>query len=158
MTTIRSHNPARGIARLVRSTAGNAAVEFGVVAPILLTLIAGVADLGLMSNRKVTLDAAVRAGGAYARYDPTDVTTITAAVNSYATFSPAISSVVVTGPFCECDGGGGTSDGTCDGTCATGPVHTYVTVAATQPYSAILPLSALGTLTQVTASVTMRAQ
>src|SRR5437763_17019393 len=107
---------ARRIASFIRSTAGNAAVEFGVVAPILVTLVAGTADLGLLANRKVTLDAAVRAGGEYARFDPTDATTIKALVTGYASFSPPVtaqlldkSGAATTGPFCECDDGGATS-------------------------------------------------
>jgi Flp pilus assembly protein TadG len=147
---------ARRAAALARSSAGNAAVEFGVVAPILVTLLAGTADLGTMATQKSTLDAAVRAGGQYARFDPTDTASIISRVNSYTAFSPALTSVAVTGPTCECDDGTGVSD--CStGTCATGPIHSYVTITATQAYSTIIPLSVLSSST-LTATVTIRAQ
>ena len=45
-----------------------------------------------MATQKSTLDAAVRAGGQYARFDPTDTASIISRVNSYTAFSPALTS------------------------------------------------------------------
>lgn len=140
---------------LARSTAGNAAVEFGIAAPVLVTIVAGIADLGTMATSKSTLDAAVRAGAQYARFDPTATGAITSVVTNYTNFVPSVT-VVVSPVSCECDDGSAVDCST--GTCASGQVHSYVTVSATQSFSAILPLTSVGLAPSLTASVTMRTQ
>src|SRR4051794_30921327 len=87
---------------LIASTGGNAAIEFAITAPVLVTIIAGIADLGSMATSKSTLGAAVRAGAQYARFDPTAIGSITNVVTSYTSFVPSVT-VTVSPVSCECD-------------------------------------------------------
>jgi Flp pilus assembly protein TadG len=138
-----------------RATAGNAAVEFAVIAPILVTLTIGVADFGIMANQKAALVAAARAGAEYARTNPSNSTTVLAIMQAYTGSSLSGFTGTLTGPVCECDAGAATSTGDCTGTCV-GPVHTYVTVTATRSFSPILPFAGIVFPTSLTATVTTR--
>ena len=142
---------------------GAVLVEFALAAPILVTLVLGIADFGMMAASNAALEGATRIGAEYARDNSTcksniqDTncisgikTAMQSAVNSTLTF-PSSSP-----PFpesCECDDG---SSITCGTTCAVGktPNCTLVTVTASQTYTPILPWP--GIPTSLTASTELR--
>ena len=144
---------------------GTALVEFALAAPILVTLVLGIADFGMLAAKNAALEGATRVGAEYARNNSTtckDVTSAScisgiktamqSAVNATLTF-PSSSP-----PFpesCECDDG---SSITCGTTCAVGktPNCTLVTVTASQTYTPILPWP--GIPTSLTASTELRIQ
>jgi len=142
---------------------GAVLVEFALAAPILVTLVLGIADFGMMAASNAALEGATRIGAEYARDNSTcksniqDTncisgikTAMQSAVNATLTF-PSSSP-----PFpesCECDDG---SSITCGTTCAVGktPNRTLVTVTASQTYTPILPWP--GIPTSLTASTELR--
>ena len=147
---------------------GTAIVEFALAAPILVTLVLGIADLGLLAARTAALEAATRAGAEYARNDSTCksdvynsscITAIKNAMQNSGSFSPALTFPSGSSPFpasCECaDGTSITCGTTCVGAGKT-PNRVLVTVTASQSYTPILPWS--GIPTSLTASTEMRVQ
>src|SRR3954447_5943663 len=65
----------------LRDRRGAAALEFMLVASALFTLLLAVAGFGDVTQRNVAIQSAVRAGGEYARFFPTDATGIQNAVS-----------------------------------------------------------------------------
>jgi Flp pilus assembly protein TadG len=61
---------------------GTAAMEFALVAPIMVLLFMAAFDLGNAAQQLIVLNQAVRAGGVYANSFPTDTTGITNAVTN----------------------------------------------------------------------------
>jgi len=130
--------------RFARATAGNAAVEFAVVAPVLALLFVGTVDLGMLVKDAASLDGAVRAAAQYARSSPCDLSTtcdasvgwtpdpaITTILTGYTTFgsrtvTPAYTKSGVTYPFCECPDGTGI---TCNGSCTSSPATRATTTS-----------------------------
>jgi Flp pilus assembly protein TadG len=87
-----------------RWTAGSAAVEFALIAPILLVLAVGLADYATLAGQTSALTAATRAGAEYARAKPTDTTGgANNAVTSFMAFAPAATATSTT--FCTCTDG-----------------------------------------------------
>jgi len=143
--------------RAWRSIDGNAAVEFAVVAPVLVTLILGTVDLASMAFQSAALSAAARAGAEYARTDPADPNgVVPQIINKYMNKTGVTGSAPV--EFCECEpaGGGNSTAMSCAGNCA-GIVHTYVTVTATiSSFKPVLPFGKLVFPASLSASVTTR--
>jgi Flp pilus assembly protein TadG len=161
----------RNLARaVIRCAEGAVAVEFAIIVPVIGVLLTGTIDLAQLANQNATLDAAVRAGAAYAMscsnnelYDCT--TGITSAITAYGKFTSG--SLAVTFPnaaeastdpaypqFCTWDDG---STATCGATCSGSqcPMHVYVKIQAvwTLP-SQLMPLAIMpATLTR---SMTVR--
>lgn len=97
---------------------GAAAVEFGLIAPLLLVMIAGLIDFATYISTKIELEQALRAGAQYALYDFTDASTIIAAVTDATDLSPlTVTYNPATDTYCECPDG---SAHTCPG----GPNYT----------------------------------
>jgi Flp pilus assembly protein TadG len=128
---------------------GTAALEFALVASIVVTLLLAAFDIGIAMLQYAKLNAAVRAGGQYAITFPTDTSGIEAAVN--AVLPGSMQASVTIG--CECsNGGGGSPCGSVSGSCSSCPSSTtqrYVHVASSLNAStwfttplAITPLSA----------------
>ena len=154
-----------GTARSFLGCDGTALVEFALTAPILVTLVLGIADFGLLAAKNAALEGATRIGAEYARnnstcqsniQDPNCISGIKTAMQSAGNFSPALTFPSSAPPFpesCECDDG---SPITCGTTCAVGktPTRTLVTVTATQTYTPILPWP--GIPTSLTASTELR--
>jgi Flp pilus assembly protein TadG len=164
--------------------AGSVAVELGLLAPLLIILIVGIVDFGNLLNNTQALEAATRIGAEYARGGsscqqadgwsgvsamPGPCTTaIQNAVTSSMAFVPALNTPSVS-LVCECEQPGtpytypATDCGTLCSTnpppgCAscTGPNRVFITVRATQPFSAML--SWLGMPNPLVAVTTIRVQ
>src|SRR5262249_3195882 len=146
---------------------GAASIEFAITAPLLLALLAGTADIGLMANDVTVLDSAVRAAAQYARSSAFDSDGVSPDPNIQAiirAYSTKTSSATVTYappsntsqsyPFCECDDG--TSISCSTGTCTSGGVHKYVTVTASISYSPIVPFSGFVLPSTIRSTVTQR--
>jgi Flp pilus assembly protein TadG len=130
-------------------SAGSAAVEFAVTAPVLVALVIGGADYSIMANKQDALEAATRAGAEYARASPGDGPNWTNTKNyvtGYMTFSPAVT--VSPSTVCTCVDGTTTA---CPGTVfcnahqpADPRVLQYVSITATQNFSLLLAWNAFG--------------
>jgi Flp pilus assembly protein TadG len=165
------HKPQRAEPLMPRSgrdflgTAGTAAVEFAFATPILVILVMGIADLGLLAARTAALEGATRVGAEYARNNSTCqsdiqssscVTGIKNAMQNSANFSPAITFPSDPSPSCECaDGSSITCGTTCVGAGKT-PNRVLVTVTASQTFTPVLSWGIIPT--SLTASTEMRVQ
>src|SRR3954468_7382962 len=102
-----------------RDQRGVSAIEFAMIAPIILMLMLGAYDIGNAVKRQIALQEAVRSGGEYAVHFPTNPTAVKAAVMSAL---PA--GWTLTGPggvpvvTCSCTNANGT---TTSFDCATPP-------------------------------------
>src|ERR1700740_3057285 len=91
------HRPsrARGIfrrvlARATGDTSGVAAIEFGIVVPLLVLMVVAAVDIGMGFYRKMQVEDAAQAGAQWAIKNGFDANAITNAVTS-ATSAPSIS-------------------------------------------------------------------
>jgi Flp pilus assembly protein TadG len=152
---------------------GTAAIEFALASPILVLLVLGAADFGMLMNTSASLTGAARAGAEYAKAnwnDPsvTDPTTSTeqkvcgflGLTLSSGSCSPVTPNVTTS---CTCDDD--TSVTPCPPTganpCATQTnpgVLQYVTVTAQQDFHAILSWTSFALPTQVSGTTTVRTQ
>ena len=82
-----------------RSTSGSAAVEFAMVLPVLMALVAGSINYGLMGLQMSSLISAARGGAEYAKGNPADasLTTNTTTVTGVTTTTASLT--------CRCSDG-----------------------------------------------------
>jgi hypothetical protein len=89
---------------------GAAAVEFAIIAPVLLLMIAGLIDFSFYIATRIELEQALRAGGQYALKDYKDTVTIEAAVKNATDLAPlTVTYDPTTDLFCECPDGSSNS-------------------------------------------------
>ena len=123
---------------LRRRDRGIAALEFGFVAPLLITLVFGAATVGTALRAKMMVGNAARAGIAYAINHGYDATNIPAAAKA-ATGNAALT-VTPTQYTNSCINSSGVISTATGATCPNGsPPGVYVKVAVSQAYSLITP-------------------
>ncbi len=135
---------------------GSALVEFALVAPVLLFLLAAVLDYSTLLRTATALANAARTGAQYGSRSPASATDIggiqTAAINS----APGIAGMTVTSArTCQCPGGSAVS---CTGSCGSSKMLIYVQVTARATAPTMFSYAPLGFSGAATARVTMRAQ
>jgi hypothetical protein len=137
---------------------GVVAVEFALVAPVLLLLLGGVVDFGLLIAGRSQLANGLAQGAQYASQQgpPVSVTAVQNIVkegSSLAGVKPLVD-VTVTGPACYCASGSPislspsepplTSNFTCTGSCPNQAGSTspgiYLTIVATYQFQPLMPL------------------
>lgn len=124
------------LARLRRCRRGTSAAEFGMIAPVMVLLLAGLVDLAGAMQQTIRLESAARAGAQYAMGFPEDTAGIITA--TAAAIGAGDGTVAVVPAYCACPGGGTTAV-SCDGTpCDGAPAAIYVEVQITRPYAAII--------------------
>lgn len=108
------HSSRAGIGRAVQfvsqplrkplgNRAGNAAVEFAIIAPMLVLLLGGIIEIGLAISTYFTVQEGMLAASNYASRKGWDATAITTAVKSS---SPKLATATVTvSRFCGCPSG-----------------------------------------------------
>jgi Flp pilus assembly protein TadG len=120
-------------------TSGSAAIEFAMVLPVLMALVAGSINYGLMGLQMSTLISAARGGAEYAKSNPTD-SSLASNTGTVSTVTGAAGSSTTATLVCRCAGTGNTIQASCPtpGTgganpCAGGarPIYT-VQVGTTQ--------------------------
>jgi Flp pilus assembly protein TadG len=154
---------------------GIAAVEFALVAPLLLALLGGAVDFGFMMSAKSQLANGLAQGAEYAQLQGPGVSAAT--VKSVVTTGSSRSgvkapvTVSVTGPACYCVSGQPAALSTtsaplsspglkCAGTCAgtsTAP-GAYLIITTSYVYQPLMPFYSKLTSTTVAGSVTVRLQ
>jgi Flp pilus assembly protein TadG len=141
-----------------RETGGAAAVEFGIMIPLLSLMVISVTDVGLAVYRKMQVEGAAQAGAQYAIVRGFDANGITNAVTS-ATNSSAISASPSPVQFCGCPTSGGVSSVTCGTVCTGGAqAGTYATVSAQATYYTMINYQIVGPSYTVSAQSTARLQ
>jgi Flp pilus assembly protein TadG len=124
---------------------GVAAVEFGLLAPMLLLIVAASIDLGLAYSAQTKVQQAAQAGAQYALRHGYDSTKIASAVTAATTLSVSASPAPT--QQCGClSGSTVTFSGTppCLVTCGNGLTPgTYVTINAQASYTPLVPYATL---------------
>ena len=109
------------IRSLISSKSGAAAVEFGLVAPILVAMMLGIFDLGRMTYDRTDLHSAVRSGAQYFVAGGDDVNVPISVSETSWSSRPEMSQVTVE-KCCKCAG----VDAPCGQLCADGSVPDIV--------------------------------
>jgi Flp pilus assembly protein TadG len=110
--------------------AGVAAIEFAIMAPMLLLVIASVIELGLASRDALRAQAAAAAGSEYAMLNGFDSAAISAAVVN-GTGAVGLTASPAPVLFCGCPGTTGIGVAACAATCSDGVnARQYVRVSA----------------------------
>jgi Flp pilus assembly protein TadG len=135
-----------------RSESGTAAIEFGLFIPVLLILLTGTAELGLLMYEGMQVNNAVEAGALYAATngwnlttDPTGAAIVTAVQNASVlpTGLNTLAATPAPAQFCGCPAASGiTPVGAppCSATACTGsPAGTYVQVNALLTHTVLIP-------------------
>jgi len=135
---------------------GTALVEFALVAPLLLLLLAGVLNYGQALRTATSVATAARSGAQFGSKNfaaAADTNGIrSAAVNS----APDIRNLTVTSQrTCQCSGGGAVS---CSGSCPGANMEVYVQVTAQAVSSSIFSYSGLPFSGNTSSQATMRIQ
>jgi Flp pilus assembly protein TadG len=124
--------------RFGNDTRGVAAIEFGVLVPLLSLMVVSVTDIGLAIYRKMQVEGSSQAGVEYAIAHGFDANAISTAVAA-ATNSNVINASPVPIKFCGCATSSGVSSMTCGGICPGGGMAgTYTIVSAQGSYSTII--------------------
>jgi Flp pilus assembly protein TadG len=117
---------------------GAAAIEFAILASILILLMIGVVDIGMGFYRKMQVQTAAQAGAHYAMRHGFVPTSIANAVTA-ATAFPGISASPAPTQYCGCPSNTGITIADCTSTCPGGLTATkYVAVSAQGTYNTIL--------------------
>ena len=131
---------------------GSVAVEFALVAPVILVITAGIVDFGLLTTKAAALAGATRIGGEYARLHPADTTGIQDAMQNSMSFTPPLTFPASFAQACECDDR--TSIACTDSCLASGrpgPNRVFIRISANQASSPLVPWPGIpGTLTATT--------
>jgi len=132
------------VKRMRKMRRGNAAVEFAVAAPLLLTMLAGVVDVGFGLFEAMQAQNAAETGALYASRHGWDQAGIIAAVTG-ATNVTGISATPAPTQFCGCASASGVTQAACTATCSGGGAPgLYVQVNATLAHQHIMPYASFG--------------
>jgi Flp pilus assembly protein TadG len=117
----------------LRDRRGTAAIEFILIALVLFTLLLAVAGFGDVTQRQIAMQSAVRAGGEYARFFPTDQTGIQNAVTNALPSGWTLSGTPAV--TCSCAGATTSCSGIATGTTCNIPF--VVKVSASMPSTTV---------------------
>ena len=152
------------------SVDGAAAVEFAITAPMLVVLVLGIADYGLLMADSATLEGAARAGGEVAKAKPSVTATQLTALNLFPSgITPTVTSVCTcvdnTWPIgTACPPGplatpcAGKTNPFIAGAPVDPRVFQYVQVSATQSVSPIVSYGTYTSANSVNVNTTIRFQ
>lgn len=127
----------RLVRRFVRNARGAAAVELGLIAPVLVGIVVPMVDLGLGAYQKMEVQDAAESGAQYALEHGWNQTS----VQNAATNTTPLSGVTATAAeSCHCVTSGAIGSAvTCGTTCADGSTAgTYVTVNTSATYTMLV--------------------
>ena len=146
---------------LLRAAEGTAAVEFALVAPILMGMLVPVADLSMAFAQRMQVQQAAQAGAQYALLHPwnsSSASNISNAVTAASNLS-GVSASPAPFQFCGCPNGSAIASATCGSTCSDSTTAGYyVTVSARYTYTPAVPYSLLGSSVTLSAQSTVRVQ
>ncbi|MBF0325440.1 TadE/TadG family type IV pilus assembly protein [Magnetospirillum moscoviense] len=143
------------IRRLIRDQTGASAVEFALVAPMLIALVLGLVDFGQAMRERMQLTAAAHAGIQYAALNPNNLGGISGAVTASGSI-PSARLSITTSTACECSDG--TSVACAGGACPVGSPRTYVTVTVAESYPLLFHYPGLGTSVSLSAQASQRVE
>lgn len=135
---------------------GTAAIEFGLLAPLLVSLLLCSAEIGYFIQQRMMVNSAVEAGIAVAAKRGFDSAAITAAILTNAA-TPGLEATPAPSLFCGCVANNAVKPTPCDVPCAgkVVPGH-YVKVGAQLKPQSIMPSAILPLPALITAQSTTR--
>jgi len=155
-STMRSRRLPFRAGRLGRDTRGATAVEFAIIAPVLIAMFISIVDLGLGLYTDTQLANAAQAGAAYAMQKGYNASAMTTIAQS-ATRLTGVG--VATSQFCGCPSASGVVNTSCDSSCNDGlTAGTFTSVVATKDYSTILSYPGLPASFHLSETATARTQ
>jgi Flp pilus assembly protein TadG len=138
--------------------AGTAAIELGIIAPVLVLALICTFDLGLGIYRSMQVESAAQAGAEYAIARGYSVDGVTRAVANATSFT-GVSADPAPFQFCGCAAASGVTSVTCGLPCPDGTAAgTYVTVSAQGTYNTFLPYPMFPNAYNFAAQSTVRTQ
>ncbi len=139
-----------------RQQQGSAAIEFGLMIPLLLTILMGLVELGDAMYEAMQVNSAAEAGAMYAAKNGFDAAGISAAVVN-ATGTQGIAAVPAPTQFCGCPSAVGVAPVACNSTCTGNATPgQYVRINAALDHRTILPYPGLSLPTTLTAQSIVR--
>lgn len=140
----------------LRCRRGTAAVEFALLAPLLISVLAAFADLGIGAYRHMQVVDAAEAGAQFAVRQGYN----SAAIQGAVAGATGLSSVSTSSTqFCGCPSGTALVTVGCGTTCpGGGAAGDYVSVSAQTQYTPLLPYPGLPTPLTLSAQSTVRLQ
>lgn len=141
-----------------KNNEGTAAIEFGLLAPVLLILLVGLVEVGFSVRESMMVNEAVEAGASYATQYGWDSAGISSAVTS-ATAATGVTATPAPQTYCGCPTATGVTTTLCTSTCTGGgSPGQYVRVDATIPHATILSYLGLPIPASLTAHAVVRIQ
>ena len=139
--------------------AGVSAVEFSLLAPMLIFLAVATTDVGIGFYLCMQVESAAQAGAQYAILRGFDASAISSAVTN-ATDYTGVSASPTPSEFCGCASSTGISvSASCSAKCSSGSAPgTYVLVSAKATYTTLIGYPGLPSSYQLTAAATARLQ
>jgi Flp pilus assembly protein TadG len=136
---------------------GFATIEFAIIAPLMLLLVAGVVDYTLLMRAAIAASDAARAGAQFGSLSVANASNTSGMQTAALNAAPDIPNLTASAAkVCSCSNG---STVNCSGgTCPSGPVRTYVQVTVRTSVPPIFAYPALTDSGAVMATATMRAQ
>jgi len=126
----------------VSNKRGTAAIEMGIIAPVLVIFLIGLVELSFAVLQAMQVQDAAEAGALYAGKHGWNLAGITAAVGN-ATGAQGVTATPAPTLFCGCPGLGGLAAIDCNGTCPDGSrPGQYVRISASMAHTPVL--TALG--------------
>ena len=140
------------------ATAGVAAIELAIIAPVLVLALICTIDLGLGIHRRMQVESAAQAGAEYAIARGFSQDGVTSAVANATSFT-GVSANPAPQQFCGCASVSGVAASTCGVPCpdASNP-GTYVTVSAQGSYTTLIPYPMFPDTYNFAAQSTVRTQ
>src|SRR5262249_8459253 len=134
------------------------AIEFSIIAPVLIAATICTVDLGMVSYRKLQVQDAAQAGAQYAAVHGFNASSISNAISGATSYSGISASPAPT-QFCGCASATGIRilgcGSQCPGNIAAG---TYVTASAQSTYTPIIPYPMIANSFALSAQSTVRIQ
>lgn len=135
---------------------GTAAVEFALLAPVLVGILVAMIDLGIGITDKLEVESAAAAGVQYAVANGWNSAGIAAAVTGSGSLI-TIAATPAPSESCGCPGSSGISAAGCGSVCPDGSTAgVYVTVGAQASYAPMLPYPGLANPTLLAAQAMVR--
>ncbi len=138
---------------------GVAAIEFAILAPLLIVLLVFTIDLGIGFYRKMQVQNAAQAGAQYAAVHGFNATSVSNAVLSATSFL-GIAASPAPSQFCGCPSSTGVTTATCGSTCSSSgsAPGSYVVVTAQGSYNTLFSYPGIPNAFNFTGQATVRLQ
>ncbi len=154
------------VVAVLRSNGGAAAIELTLILPMLLLMLVGATDFGLVIHQKMQLAHAVRAGAQHAivhnPQNDADLAKIEKAILDGTEWDANETRSVTAALFCQCSVGG--SAVVCDSTkesdscTGSGTKNFYVSVTVQEDFETLLDYPALGQSFRIKHAATFRVE